>query len=219
MSKPGKRPSNLKKIVPSKLQSTLPQQNIEQLLNTREDGTYCASDDTSCKYIPVETITDPQKMIQWIHYNPSATFFNTMSDKEDAKFCNMKDKTVELMFDKLPNEEAGGKSAFFGEYPNKIAEGGQELYTQCGIYCKDSQCDMLPYVQAHAGILRGHCEKVHVLKPGVEGLYNNYNLFTTKVQKRLDNPEQEEVIDTGFAIQDMEMCATRLKLEKPNIVG
>jgi hypothetical protein len=206
LKKPGTRPI-LKKPAPQ-LSS---QQSIEQLLNAD-----CAQGDTACKYTEVFNHTDEIEMINWIHHNPSASFFNTMTDPNNAENCNMKAGTVANMFDiKLED-----KDTFFSKHANKIAEGGQELYTQCGIYCKDDTCDMLSYVQTHADILRGHCQEVHVLKPGVEGLYHNYNLFTTKAQPRADDPEQEEIIDTGFAIQDVVMCGTRLGFASPtNTLG
>ncbi len=181
---------------PSTLSST---NSLEGILNPN-----CTPTNTECKYTSVTAITDTTEMIQWVHENPSATFFNAIS--EDHKdFCDL--NGVALMFNDLPNRDV-----FFNKYPNPISEGGREMYNECAVYCKDSKCSVDAYLTNNKDIISGHCNSLHVLQPGVKGLLENYQTFTTSEQTKANDPAQTEIIMLPYGIEDEIMCKLRLNL-------
>jgi len=176
--------------------------SLEDILNSN-----CQKDDTSCKYTPVDTITTKEKMVEWIHYNPSATYFNTIAtDYKD--FCDLKHGSVGLMFNDLPSKEE-----FFNTYKNEISEGGAEIYKTCAIYCRDSNCTTTgSYINNNKDIIAGHCQSLQFLQPGVEGLVENYSAFTTLVQEKENEEGQTETITLPYGFEDILMCRKRTGL-------
>ena len=185
---------------PPLLPSTLSSTSLEGILNPN-----CTPNDTECKYTPITTISDTIEMIKWVHDNPSATFFNAISETH-KDFCDLNHDSVALIFNDLPN-----KDVFFNQYPNPVSEGGREMYSECAVYCKDSECSVDAYLEHNQDIISGHCNSLYVLQPGVVGLLENYQTFTMSEQTKANDPTQTETIMLPYGIEDEIMCL-RLKI-------